>query len=85
MSKHERLHGTSRGCNTTLSEAKRSKFIDVNYSNHLIQDDKIKLNNDKTNFSTCFLTDNILMPDEKKSLEYVCIIYLNNYILIYLF
>ncbi|UJR15678.1 hypothetical protein I4U23_002612 [Adineta vaga] len=60
MSKHERQHSISR---PILSETKRAR-LDMT---QMIETDKD--NNEKPAFSTCFLTDKILMPDDKKSLE----------------
>ncbi|CAF2402367.1 unnamed protein product [Rotaria sp. Silwood2] len=70
MSKHERQHSISHVVNTTMSEAKRARIINMstNYSAN-INNEKIKVNDEKSSFSTCFLTDKILIPDEKKSLD----------------
>jgi hypothetical protein len=59
MSKHERQHNTSRVINRRLSDEKRARIDNMSTENEKI----------KTGFSTCFLTDKILMPDDKKSLE----------------
>ncbi|CAF1408155.1 unnamed protein product [Adineta ricciae] len=64
MSKHERQHSISR---LMLSETKRPR-LDTTLIKIDKDDDVDKLSNPKSTFSTCFLTDKILMPDEKKSL-----------------
>ncbi|CAF0796434.1 unnamed protein product [Rotaria sp. Silwood1] len=71
MSKHERQHSISHVVNTTISEAKRARVInmDTNYSTDINKNEKIKVNDEKSNFSTCFLTDKILIPDEKKFVD----------------
>lgn len=65
MSKHERQHGLSHVENSTMSEAKRPRLVNMNtnYSTSLNKDEK------SSTFSTCFLTDKLLTPDEKKPLE----------------
>ncbi len=79
MSKHERQHSiTSTGNNMTLinenpvREAKRARLEsenpspNSNWSTTLYVNTKIK-DEQHTGFSSCFLTDKLLMPDTKKS------------------
>ena len=71
MSKHERQHSISHTVNTTVSNEKRARLINMNmdYSTHTNQNEKMQLNDYKTSFSTCFSADKVLIPDEKQSLE----------------
>ncbi|CAF1292382.1 unnamed protein product [Adineta steineri] len=67
MSKHERQHSISRMMDTDISETKRARISNISMDTD--KDEKMKSNNEKPSFSTCFLTDKILMPDDKKSLD----------------
>jgi hypothetical protein len=79
MSKHERQHSvTSTGNTPTIinenpvREAKRARLENENpsptsnWSTTLYVNTKIK-DEQQTGFSSCFLTDKLLMPDTKKS------------------
>ena len=79
MSKHERQHSvTSTGNTASLAnenpgrEAKRARLDNENpspnsnWSTTLYVNTKIK-DEQQTGFSSCFLTDKLLMPDTKKS------------------
>jgi len=78
MSKHERQHSVSTVVNTTISnenpmrEAKRARIENLhpspntNWSTTLYVNTQIK-DEQQTGFSSCFLTDQLLMPDNKKS------------------
>ena len=79
MSKHERQHSVSNTVSTTMSndnpipEAKRARIEnsnsspDTNWSTRLYVNTQIKDQQQQTRFSSCFLTDKLLMPDNKKS------------------
>jgi hypothetical protein len=78
MSKHERQHSVSNVGNTTIinenpvREPKRARLENENpsptpnWSTTLYVNTKIK-DEQQTRFSSCFLTDKLLMPDPKKS------------------
>ncbi|CAF4277792.1 unnamed protein product [Rotaria socialis] len=59
MSKHERQHCVSHVDTMKITEVKHPRVISVN----TCKDEKVP------SFSTCFLTDKLLIPDEKKSLD----------------
>ncbi len=79
MSKHERQHSVSNVVNTKISnesptrEVKRARIENnptpspnPNWSTTLYVNTEIK-DEQQTGFSSCFLTDKLLMPDTKKS------------------
>lgn len=78
MSKHERQHSVSNVTNSKISnenpvrEAKRARLetdspsLNSNWSTTLYVNTQIK-DEQQTGFSSCFLTDKLLMPDNKKS------------------
>jgi hypothetical protein len=78
MSKHERQHSVSNVVNPTITtenpirEAKRARIENLNpspntnWSKTLYVNTQIK-DEQYTGFSSCFLTDKLLMPDNKKS------------------
>lgn len=78
MSKHERQHSVSNVVNTKISnehpirEVKRARIenenssSNPNWSTTLYVNTQIK-DEQQTGFSSCFLTDKLLMPDNKKS------------------
>lgn len=58
MSKHERQHCVSHVDTMKITEVKHPRVVNMN----IYKDEKVP------SFSTCFLTDKLLIPDEKKSL-----------------
>lgn len=70
MSKHERQHSTSHVADVTSIESKRARLMNMNsnYSAATDPDENKKINDEKASFSTCFLTDKILMPQETRSI-----------------
>ena len=78
MSKHERQHNITNVGNSTstnenpLREAKRARIENdsssptPNWSTTLFINTKIK-DEQQTGFSSCFSTDQLLIPDHKKS------------------
>lgn len=84
MSKHERQHSvsnTSMSNESPVREVKRARLETINpspdrnwstalYINTQIKDEPMKTTDEQqTGFSSCFLTDQLLMPDTKKSQE----------------
>jgi hypothetical protein len=68
MSKHERQHSVSHVINTRIAETKRVRVENTNAMNIDVEEN-VKLNDAQTVFSTCFLTEKILMPDNRQSIE----------------
>ena len=70
MSKHERQHNATTTNENPIRETKRARIENSDpstWSTTLYVNTEIKAEQ-QTGFSSCFLTDQLLMPDNKKSL-----------------